>query len=1352
MTDERKDLPPANSAAFLDKVREVLSTYLGKRGDVLDRGVTLRDLSDAGMVELSAAYLRGRGRGGSPILGPGQTFDDPTPDLTPPPSPTGASVLAGVVTLLLRVDYGMYTQGHGHSHTRVYGAIWTEGAKPTFSQAVMITEFSGTTFAYSTNPATEWHIWMKWVTKDGVESTLAAPTGAVNGLVATTGQDVELLLKALTGKITSSELYADLKTRIDLIDGPASDLASVNGRLGIESDARIAAVSAESRNRLDAEQANANALLRSILTDNAGQLAAADSVAIARQELTEQVIAGVSAEAAQRTVLAAKLDTDVSAALAVISLESAARSTAVLAEATQRNLLATQFRGGYTGTDPSQLTEGLLYQERLVRSGVEDSLAQQITLFSASTGEQFDWQSIWYFDSGVEGWTGNGAPTAAAGFLRPADATSGAYVASPAGIAAEGAKYNQSRLRIRKIGSPTFAGWLYWRASGDSTWDAARRVDLVAPTYDAHGIGLITITAPWFGTIDRIRIDLSDAQSADDYFEVDWIAIGRPSPGASSAQLLTETTARADRDTVITGLVTTLSSQVNDATTGLPATRSTLINDYSTTATTKAATATAQRALIANYGTTSSRVYRQPSEPTQGTQTVVLADGTSATRATLVDADVWIDSNDGDKPHVWSGGAWVYTPNASGAANQAYLDSLDTALATATGASTSAVRNAVSQVNDPDTGLLKTRTDMETMQESSATANSATATETRTIRAESEKVSEATLQNILTGNIAETKFSGTLALAREELTTAIEVGLSAEATARQSLAAVVGTNAATLTAEGITRASVDSALSQQLITLTATVGTNAATVTTLENSKIGYCTIGGTASDQTQRSTCEAAGGVWHIGLPMASAVKQVSVSDGATTATLEQRFTAQKDTNGKLLLKASVKLDNNGYVTGWTLNNDGSSGDMAVLSSTFSVGSPGKANLLPFIVRTSATVEGGINIPAGVYMNAAFMVNLEAKSALIKTIVADDISAATLTVYGTANIARIKDNVELQSVGYTAGSAGSGYRLTKDLIELPSTSIRGKLAASQIDASGLDILAADGSVIIGAGASAAASTFAGNASGKVGGVAVATVTAGAAAGTSASNALADATTGLATRLSANAANVLAGPGGLKTGSLVWDTNGNRVSGYGLGITQNGIIAYNSAGTPTITINGATGIVAVAADISGSTGTFAGTVAVGTASSFTAGVGLWASVVSGNPEFRIGNESSFLRWSLSGGLELKQTGIVLRFAVGGDIAHTAYTTYSQEYSLGTKEVQVVSGGTSPYTYAWFLIDRGSDSGGSIFASGSSSSAIFGLTSRLTQGSFASVWARCVVTDSAGRVASIEFGATSTETH
>lgn len=237
------------------------------------------------------------------------------------------------------------------------------------------------------------------------------------------------------------------------------------------------------------------------------------------------------------------LQTSVGNSLATLGDEIETVSTAVSSEASARQTLASQMRGTYEGGDLSAITSGLLYQERTARTAADQGLAQQITLLSAGAGEQFDYKKIWYFDSGDEGWTGNGTPTVSGGWLRPANATD-PYLVSPTGIAADGAQYTQVRLRIRKTGTPTWAGELWWRTAVDSTWDSARKTTISEPTYDGNGIGLVTINLPWSGVIDRVRVDLSTVQDAGNGYDVDWVAVGRPSPGASSAALLEESLAR----------------------------------------------------------------------------------------------------------------------------------------------------------------------------------------------------------------------------------------------------------------------------------------------------------------------------------------------------------------------------------------------------------------------------------------------------------------------------------------------------------------------------------------------------------------------------------------------------------------------------------------------------------------------------------------------------------------------------------------------------------------------------------------------------------------------------------------
>lgn len=194
------------------------------------------------------------------------------------------------------------------------------------------------------------------------------------------------------------------------------------------------------------------------------------------------------------------------------------------------------------------------------RADGQDALAQQIAAVSVGTNTQFDPAKIWYFDATADGWTGSpSAPTASGGYLRPAS-VSGAYITSPADLAVASATYAQVRLRLRRVGTPAWTGYLWWQAAGGG-WDAARRVSIPAPTW-ASDTAEITITPAWSGKIDQIRLDLATAPDASNYVEVDWVAIGSPSPGASRAELLAERSARISADSAQTTAITNLEAEL----------------------------------------------------------------------------------------------------------------------------------------------------------------------------------------------------------------------------------------------------------------------------------------------------------------------------------------------------------------------------------------------------------------------------------------------------------------------------------------------------------------------------------------------------------------------------------------------------------------------------------------------------------------------------------------------------------------------------------------------------------------------------------------------------------------------
>lgn len=174
---------------FLEDLREAVQVGLPEAtsvGDILDKYVRRRELVNSGFPYSRGQFGGGGGGTNTTIIVPGPPSGGPdAPDLTPPPTPTGLTVTAGLSFLIIECDAALYTQGHGHDRTIVYGAKWPSGPAPTFSSAVPLTEFQGTIASYPTDLGTRWCIWIKWQSVDGVLSV--SPAGGTNGAQATTG-------------------------------------------------------------------------------------------------------------------------------------------------------------------------------------------------------------------------------------------------------------------------------------------------------------------------------------------------------------------------------------------------------------------------------------------------------------------------------------------------------------------------------------------------------------------------------------------------------------------------------------------------------------------------------------------------------------------------------------------------------------------------------------------------------------------------------------------------------------------------------------------------------------------------------------------------------------------------------------------------------------------------------------------------------------------------------------------------------------------------------------------------------------------------------------------------------------
>ena len=263
---------------------------------------------------------------------------------------------------------------------------------------------------------------------------------------------------------------------------------------------------------------------------------------------------------------------DILANTGKINKEITDRTNAVSAEATARaNAIAQTAKTAADNLLNEKLArEAAINQTNTVVQNNYDSLATQIAQVSAGTGQQFDSARIYYFDKNTEGWSLDDAGNT------PMLVTEDGWLKAPTGQAKFDARssndlnvncsaYKFLKLRIRKVGTPNWVGQLFWIGSTEQGWTDARKYNIPEPSYDANGVSTLDINdLPWAAsnTLRRIRLNLSSNQTTDNYYLIDFVAIGRPTPGASTAALEEERTARVNADATEAAARQTLAAQV----------------------------------------------------------------------------------------------------------------------------------------------------------------------------------------------------------------------------------------------------------------------------------------------------------------------------------------------------------------------------------------------------------------------------------------------------------------------------------------------------------------------------------------------------------------------------------------------------------------------------------------------------------------------------------------------------------------------------------------------------------------------------------------------------------------------
>jgi hypothetical protein len=154
-----------------------------------------------------------------------------------------------------------------------------------------------------------------------------------------------------------------------------------------------------------------------------------------------------------------------------------------------------------------------------------------------------------------------------------------------------------------------------------------------------------------------------------------------------------------------------------------------------------------------------------------------------------------------------------------------------------------------------------------------------------------------------------------------------------EALARvqQNLAAVVGQNTAAIQEESLVRSTADSAMASQITTLESVVN----------NPSTGLgATRAALQTESTTRATADSA---------LASNVSTLQTTVGSNTAALQ---VVSQSVDG-IKAKRGVRIDVNGYVTGYELIGTGSGGSMVFHVDNFLIGRPGTTSDYPFAFGT---------------------------------------------------------------------------------------------------------------------------------------------------------------------------------------------------------------------------------------------------------------------------------------------------------------------------------------------------------------------------------------------------------------
>lgn len=187
----------ANTRAFLMAVKELLEVRDGRRGQKEDRFVTLRELAVAGVAEVGRVGSNGKAE----LLSGAGGLDYATP-----PALANLAAVGGYAQIFLEWDAPLYDS---FSHVEVW-----RSASDNLGTAQYIGETPASVYSDACGTDASFFYWVRAVSKANVRG----PYNAVDGVGASTSDDIDYLIEQLTGSGTYQPFFA-VNERYLLPDG-----------------------------------------------------------------------------------------------------------------------------------------------------------------------------------------------------------------------------------------------------------------------------------------------------------------------------------------------------------------------------------------------------------------------------------------------------------------------------------------------------------------------------------------------------------------------------------------------------------------------------------------------------------------------------------------------------------------------------------------------------------------------------------------------------------------------------------------------------------------------------------------------------------------------------------------------------------------------------------------------------------------------------------------------------------------------------------------------------------------------------------------------------------------------------